>query len=57
MNNTPQKGLNLSVKSFLTAILVIFVLMVASYTLTLTIPGGQYARVLDAISGSISIFS
>lgn len=48
MNNTPQKGLNLSVKSFLTAILVIFVLMVASYTLTLTIPGSQYARVLDA---------
>ena len=48
MNNTKKKGLNLSVKSFLTAILVIFVLMIASYCLTLTIPGGQYARITDA---------
>ena len=47
MNNTNQNGLNLSVKSFLTAILVIFVLMVAAFCLTLTIPGGEYARILD----------
>lgn len=48
MSNTKEKGLNLSVKSFLTAILVIFVLMIASYCLTLTIPGGEYARIIDA---------
>lgn len=48
MSNTKEKGLNLSIKSFLTAILVIFVLMIASYCLTLTIPGGTYARITDA---------
>lgn len=53
MNNTKEKGLNLSVKSFLTAILVIFVLMVASYCLTLTIPGGEYARITDANGNTI----
>ena len=43
-----SKGLNISTKSFLTAIIVIFVLMVAAYVLTLLIPGGEYARVPDA---------
>lgn len=43
-----KKGLNISVRSFITAILVIFVLMVASYLLTLVIPGGSYARTEDA---------
>lgn len=40
-------GLNISVKSFLTAIMVIFVLMIASYVLTHLIPGGEYARSTD----------
>ncbi len=43
-----QGKLNISVKSFITAIVVIFLLMIAAYVLTLCIPGGQYARVEDA---------
>ena len=39
-----EGGLNVSVKSFLTAIIVIFVLMVATYILTFVIPGGAYDR-------------
>ncbi len=47
MKNDTQKGLNISVKSFLTAIIVIFVLMAVTYILTLIIPGGSYARIPD----------
>ncbi len=35
-----EKGLNVSAKSFITAILVIFVLMVLTYGLTFIVPGG-----------------
>lgn len=42
-----KKGLNVSVKSFITAIIVLFVLMAVTYVLTLVIPGGQYARILN----------
>lgn len=45
---TEKKGLNISTKSFLTAILVIFVLMIFTYLLTFFIPGGEYARITDA---------
>lgn len=48
MAETEKKGLNISVRSFVTAIIVIFVLMIAAYILTIVIPGGQYARVPDA---------
>ncbi len=48
MENKAKKGLNISAKSFITAIAVIFVLMVASYILTLIIPSGQYQRIEDA---------
>ena len=49
MNQTEKKeGMNISTRSFLTAILVIFVLMIAAYVLTLVVPGGAYARVPDA---------
>lgn len=48
MAEKEKGGLNISVKSFITAIVVIFVLMVGSYILTLVIPGGEYARVEDA---------
>lgn len=42
-----QKQLDVSTRSFLTAILVIFVLMIVTYILTLIVPGGQYARIPD----------
>ena len=43
-----KQGLNISVKSFLTAIVVILVLMVLSYAMTFVVPGGEYARMVDA---------
>ena len=42
-----KQGLSISVKSFVTAIIVIFALMVLSYILTLVVPGGVYQRVED----------
>jgi len=45
--NTEKKGLNISVKSFITAIAVIWVLMILTYILTFVIPGGEYSRVVD----------
>lgn len=42
-----KKSLNISVKSFLTTIIVIFVLMLISYILTLVIPSGEYPRIDD----------
>jgi len=56
MTKQQNKGLNISVKSFLTAILVIFVLMVASYLLTLIVPTGIYERVTDS-SGNLVIYT
>ena len=54
MSKQKQKGLDVSVKSFLTAIIVIFILMTATYLLTLVIPGGAYARITDS-SGNLLI--
>ena len=48
MENQDKKGLGVSAKSFISALIVIFILMVAAYVLTLIIPGGQYVRVPDA---------
>lgn len=48
MAEKEKGGLNISVKSFITAIVVIFALMVGSYILTLVVPGGEYARIEDA---------
>ncbi|MBQ9664674.1 MAG: YfcC family protein [Oscillospiraceae bacterium] len=42
-----KKGLNISAKSFILAIVIIFLLMLVTYILTLVIPGGEYARLLD----------
>ncbi len=42
-----RKGLNISTKSFLSAIAIIFALMILTYGLTFVIPGGEYARLLD----------
>ena len=42
-----KQGLNVGVKSFIGAIIVIFALMSVSYGLTFLIPGGTYARLPD----------
>lgn len=47
MQEKEKNGLNVSVRSFLTAILVIAILMAATYLLTFLIPGGSYARMTD----------
>ena len=54
MQKENKKGLNISTKSFITAIAVIFILMIATYILTLVIPAGAYARTED-ISGNTVI--
>ena len=48
-----KQGLNVSVKSFLTAIVVVLILMVLTYVLTFLIPGGEYARVVDANGNTV----
>ncbi len=48
-----RKGLNISARSFVMAIVIIFLLMLATYILTLVIPGGEYARVLDENGNSV----
>lgn len=48
-----SRGLNVSVRSFLTAIVVILVLMVGTYVLTFVIPGGEYARMLDEMGNTV----
>lgn len=47
-------GINIGARSFIIAIGIIFILMVATYILTLVVPGGEYARVPDA-SGNMVI--
>lgn len=42
-----KKGLNISAKSFITSILVIFILMILTYILTFFIPSGAYSRIID----------
>ena len=42
-----NKGLNIGVRSFVTAIVIIFILMLATYFLTFLIPGGEFARMVD----------
>ena len=54
MDNSKQKGLGIGVKSFITAIVVIFILMVATYVITLVVPSGVYPRIEDA-NGNIVI--
>lgn len=43
-----KKGLSISVKSYISSLLVILVLMIVTYALTFVIPGGQYARIQNA---------
>lgn len=51
---TEKKGLNISTKSFVSAIAIIFLLMAATYGLTFIIPGGEYARITD-VHGNLII--
>lgn len=46
-------GLNVSAKSFLTAIIVILILMVLTYALTFVIPAGEYARIIDESGNAV----
>ena len=45
---TEKNGLGISAKSFIGAIVIIFVLMCLTFALTFVIPGGEYTRVTDA---------
>lgn len=45
---TENKGLGISAKSFIGAIVIIFVLMCLTFAITFVIPGGEYTRVTDA---------
>ncbi len=53
MDNSKQKGLGIGVKSFITAIVVIFILMVATYVITLVVPSGVYPRIEDANGNTV----
>lgn len=43
-----NKNANATTKAFITAILIIAVLMVLTYILTLIVPGGEYERIIDS---------
>ncbi|MBR6772160.1 MAG: YfcC family protein [Clostridia bacterium] len=53
MGKEKNGGIGISAKSFLTALLVIFVLMVAVYALTFVVPAGEYARVTDETGNEV----
>lgn len=42
-----KKGLNLNAKSFVTAIIVVLILMIATYIMTFIIPSGSYERTIE----------
>ena len=52
-SKTKNGGLDVGVKSYLTAIFMILSLMILTYLLTLFVPGGRYPRILDAAGNSI----
>jgi len=49
-----KKGLDVSVRSFLTATAVLLVLMMLAYGLTFVVPGGEYPRIADE-AGNLQI--
>ena len=49
-----KNSLNISTKSFLAALAIIFLLMLISYIMTLVIPGGEYTRIPD-LNGNLVI--
>ena len=48
-----KNSLNISAKSFIAAIVIIFLLMVVTYALTFLIPGGEYPRTVDEAGHTI----
>lgn len=42
-----KRGLNIGIKSFVTAIVILFVLMIGTYILTFVVPSGTYERVME----------
>lgn len=53
MQKSGSSSLNIGVRSFLTAICVILALMILTYVLTLTVPGGEYPKITDASGNTI----
>ncbi|MDD2233136.1 MAG: AbgT family transporter [Sphaerochaetaceae bacterium] len=53
MDEKAATSLKISKRSFITAIAVLFVLMAATYVLTLVLPGGSYSRTVDAQGNSV----
>lgn len=53
-NNKSGNYLNISTKSFIGAIAIIFALMVLTYVLSFVVPAGEYARTTDA-AGNVVI--
>ena len=49
----PKNSLNIGAKSFLAAIVIIFLLMALTYGLTFLVPGGEYARTVDEAGHTI----
>lgn len=48
MQTQANKGLNINVKSFITALVVVLVLMILTYAMTFIIPGGEFVRIPDS---------
>ena len=48
MQTQENKGLNINVKSFITALTVVLALMILTYAMTFAIPGGEFTRVTDS---------
>ena len=53
MEGSKKQSSAISVRSFVTSLLVIFILMAVSYLLTFLIPGGSYTRIHDANGNAI----
>jgi len=51
--STKAEGIKISKRSFAIAIAVIFALMAATYILTLVVPGGEYARVINSEGNTV----
>lgn len=48
-----KKGIAIGTKSFITAIAVIFALMILTYILTLVVQGGEYTRITDGNGNTV----
>lgn len=46
-NSNDKKGLSISATSFISVTVLIFILMILTYSMTYVVPGGKFARILD----------